>query len=198
MIEIIPTPQEQLLKDIAAFLNKAKIPYMITGSLSVIRYGRIRASHDIDFILEAPTSEDKRIKEVFQQLPRKEFVVDPIQVQYAVTDTTQFNVFHLPTALKLDFWILKNTPFDKERFKRRKELSVYGTKIAFSSPEDTILKKLLWYEDSKIEKHLIDAAFVYQIQEKNLDKKYLLTWSKNHKTQKLLSELADINLDLYY
>lgn len=47
------TLQEQLLKDITALLYKEKIPYMITGSLSVISYGRPRSSHDIDFIVEA-------------------------------------------------------------------------------------------------------------------------------------------------
>lgn len=50
--------------------------------------------------------------------------------------------------------------------------------------EDTILIKLLWYQESKIEKHLIDAAFVYQIQEKNLDIAYLNKWSKKTKNNK--------------
>ncbi len=111
------TLQEQLLKDITAFLVKAKIPYMVTGSLSVILYGRPRASHDIDFLIEA-------------------------------------------------------------------------------KQEDII--KLVWYKESKSEKHFIDAAFVYQIQKDNLDEKYLREWSKQQGTTKLLKEIGIIDLEEYY
>ncbi|HSW96366.1 MAG TPA: hypothetical protein VLF89_00920 [Candidatus Saccharimonadales bacterium] len=108
------TPQEQLLKNITSFLNKIHIQYMVTGSVSVIRYGRQRTSHDIDFIIEAKESDSKRVQEAFQSLPRKEFVVDPLYIVEAVHSASQFNVFHLPTSLKLDFWLLQDTPFDKE------------------------------------------------------------------------------------
>ncbi|KKP80750.1 MAG: hypothetical protein UR81_C0017G0005 [Candidatus Levybacteria bacterium GW2011_GWB1_35_5] len=81
--------------------------------------------------------------------------------------------------LKLDFFLLKNDEFDKSRFQRRKTLNIFGQKMTFASLEDTILIKLLWYKDTKIEKHLIDAAFVYQIQKANLDKSYLLGWVEN-------------------
>jgi len=58
--------------------------------------------------------------------------------------------------------------------------------------------KLLWHKETKIEKHLIDAAFVYQIQEKNLDKQYLKVWTKKQKTQEFLEELRKVNLSFYY
>ena len=44
--------QANLLRDIVHFLDAKKIPYMITGSWSSIYYGRPRASHDIDFVIE--------------------------------------------------------------------------------------------------------------------------------------------------
>ena len=51
--------QEELLKEITSFLHKANIPYMVTGSLSIIFYGRPRASHDIDFVVEAEDKDQK-------------------------------------------------------------------------------------------------------------------------------------------
>ena len=36
--------------------------------------------------------------------------------------------------------------------------------MEMASAEDTILQKLKWFRMGKIEKHLVDAAFVYQIQ----------------------------------
>ncbi|MBI2430542.1 MAG: nucleotidyl transferase AbiEii/AbiGii toxin family protein [Candidatus Levybacteria bacterium] len=190
--------QEQLLKTITSLLEKAHIPYMVTGALSVIFYGRPRASHDIDFVIEAEEKNIPLLVSTFSKLPNQEFIVDPHLIRDAVKRKYMFNLLHLPTMLKLDFFLLESDEFDKSRFQRRKTYKVFGQKMTFASPEDTILIKLLWYKDTKIEKHLIDAAFIYQIQEKQLDKTYLRSWTKKHNTESLLKELKKINLQMYY
>lgn len=192
------TLQEQLLKDITSLLEKAGISYMVTGSLSVILYGRPRASHDIDFIIEAKQGDTGRIKDTFLSLLQSEFLVDTALIETAVKTQRQFNVLHLPTMLKLDFWLLTDEHFDQTRFKRRKAIKAFGQTMMFASPEDTILIKLMWYKDSKSEKHLIDAAFVCQIQKDKLDKAYLKQWAKKQGTIKLLREIAEIDLESYY
>lgn len=190
--------QEQLLKIITSLLQKANIPYMITGSISVVLYGRPRASHDIDFVIEAHEGDMKRILRAFASLPQNEFLVDSMAIKDAIMQKFIFQILHLPTMLKFDFWLLKDEPFDQKRFKRKREVTIFGQPMVFASAEDTILIKLLWYKESKIEKHLIDAAFVFQIQNKNLDKTYLTLWSKKQNTAKLLKELATIDLTKYY
>lgn len=190
--------QEELLKEITTLLQKANIPYMVTGALSVILYGRPRASHDIDFVIEAEKKNASSIEQAFLSLPHNEFVVQSSLITDAVMHKGMFNVLHLPTMLKLDFFLLKNDEFDESRFRRKKTINLFKQKMTFASPEDTILIKLLWYKDSKIEKHLIDAAFVFQIQGDNLDEKYLETWAKKHKTVKLLKEISTIDLEKYY
>lgn len=193
-----PSDQEQLLKVITTLLQKNHIPYMITGALSVIFYGRPRASHDIDFVIEAEEGKIPLLINAFSKLSHREFVVDSTLIKEAVVGKRMFNLLHLPTMLKLDFFLLKNDEFDRSRFQRRKILNVFGQKMTFASPEDTILVKLLWHKDTKIEKHLIDAAFVYQIQKNSLDEKYLLHWAKKHKTINPLRELNKIDLRSYY
>ena len=47
----------------------------------------------------------------------------------------------------------------------------------------------------KIEKHLVDAAFVYQIQKENLDQKYLSLWVKKLGLEKYYQKLGKINLE---
>lgn len=190
--------QEQLLKAITSLLQRAHILYMVTGSVSVIFYGRPRASHDIDFVVDAKRKDIGRITKAFSTLS-DEFLVGAKDIETAIVQNHHgFNVLHLPTMLKLDFWLLKDDAFDKERFRRKKRVKLFGQEMIFASPEDTILKKLLWYRESKIEKHLIDAAFVYQIQGKMLDKNYMQQWAKKHKTTKLLQELQEIDLEKYY
>ncbi|HSW96367.1 MAG TPA: hypothetical protein VLF89_00925 [Candidatus Saccharimonadales bacterium] len=85
-----------------------------------------------------------------------------------------------------------------KRFKRRKDIFVFNQTITFTSPEDIILQKFLWYQDSKIEKHLIDAAFVYQIQKDELDEVYLASWAKRQNTISLLNEIATMDLEEHY
>lgn len=193
-----PVGQEQLLKEVTLLLEKAKIPYMVTGALSVIFYGRPRASHDIDFVIEAEEKDVPTLIDTFQALPHSEFIIDPHLIKDAVVQKRMFNLFHLPTMLKLDFFLLQDNAFDRERFRRRKELDLFGQKMTFASPEDTVLIKLQWYKETKIEKHLIDAAFVYQIQEAILDFPYVKAWARKQKTEHLLQKLKTIDLEQYY
>lgn len=188
--------QKQLLKSVTAFLSNQKIPYMITGAWSVIYYGRPRASHDIDFVVEVDIKKIKHILQAFQKLS-DEYLIQTDQIQDAISNKSMFNILHLPTGLKFDFWILQNDEFDVIRFARRKRVKLINQYMHIATAEDTILKKLLWYKESKIEKHFVDAAFIYQIQ-KNMDESYLWHWAKKQKTAKFLKELGKIDLEKYY
>lgn len=133
---------------------------MITGAWSVIYYGRPRASHDIDFVVEINQKDIKKTLLAVRNLS-EDFLIQ----------TDMLSILHLPTALKLDFWLLTEDLFDKSRFSRKRRVKILDQFMEISSPEDTILQKLRWYKEAKIEKHLIDAAFVYQVQKK--------TWTGN-------------------
>lgn len=188
--------QAALLIEIASFLDKHAIPYMITGALSVVFYGRPRASHDIDFIVEIKKEEVKKVIEAFKSLPTV-YSVQPETIEEAVEKKNMFNVIYLPSYLKLDFWLLTNEEFDQQRFKRRITVDLLDHKMTLTTPEDTIIQKLLWYKEAHIEKHLVDAAFVLKIQEDKLDKKYLENWIKKLKLTKLYKSLDKINLGLH-
>ena len=190
------TNQEQLLTSLTSFLKKNKIPFMLTGAWSVIYYARPRASHDIDLVVELKEKEIPRILKVFKKLSSK-YLVQLDDIKDAIEKKDMFNIIHLPTMLKIDFWLLKDDLFDKERFSRRKKVKLLGQSMWIASAEDAILKKLEWYKMSKLEKHLIDAAFVYQIQEKNLDNNYLKKWVKKMKLRGLFNKLAKIDLGEY-
>lgn len=190
------TDQGDLLKEIALFLDKNKIPYMLTGAWSVVYYGRPRASHDIDFIVEISKEDTDKVIKNLRTLS-SEFLFQEEAVIEAVESKGMFNVIHLPTYLKLDFWLLKDNKFDRQRFSRREKVKLLNQFMYISSPEDTILKKLLWYKEAQIEKHLVDAAFVYQIQKDQLDMKYINKWVKKLKIGNMFEELKEIDLEKY-
>jgi len=190
------TDQTDLLKAISSFLHEHKIPYMLTGALSVVYYGRPRASHDIDFVVEIHQSDLKKIVSIFKKLPT-EFLLQPEAIKEAVIKKNMFNVIYLPTYTKLDFWLLTDDLFDKERFKRRRRVKLLGQTMTITTVEDTLIQKLRWYKEARIEKHLIDAAFVYQIQKKDLDIKYLMHWIKKLSLTRFFQKLNTIDLEPY-
>lgn len=188
--------QAQLLKVITAQLKKNRVPYMITGAWSAIYYGRPRASHDIDFVVELGRQDLAKVLSIFSPLS-DDFFIQKEAIKEAVLEKSMFNVIHLPTTLKLDFWILTDEPFDKSRFRRKRKVKILDQPMVMASAEDTILQKLRWYKMGKIEKHLVDAAFVYQIQKKNLDMGYLADWVRKLGLGKYFRQLAKINLEEY-
>lgn len=190
------TDQGKLLKKVTSFLEKNKIPYMITGAWSAVYYSRPRASHDIDFVVELSKKDIKRVLFSFNKLSEA-FLVQADDIKEAIIKKGIFAMIHLPTMLKLDFWVLKGEAFDKLRFSRRRKVKILNQFMWMASAEDTILQKLRWYKKGEIEKHLIDAAFVYQIQKKNLDKKYLSFWVKRLALGRNYKKLGKINLEEY-
>lgn len=169
---------------------------MITGAWSVIYYGRPRASHDIDFVVEIHKEDIERILKVVNILSA-DFSYESDAIRTAIEDRSVFQILHLPTYLKFDLWLLKADQFDQTRFKRKKLVKLLDQSMFIASVEDTILQKLRWYRAAKIEKHIVDAAFVYQIQQKNLDRKYLSKWAKELKLTGYLSQLLKIDLEKF-
>lgn len=188
--------QSDLIKIVAGWLNKAGIGYMLTGAWSVIYHGRIRISHDLDFVVEMKKLD---VQKLVSELARsgKGFLYQDFGIREAVDKQGMFMVSYLPTSDKIDFWLLKDDDFDRSRFKRRLKVKVWGEYMYITSAEDTILQKLKWYSSGKREKDIVDAAFVWQLQKK-LNKKYICKWAKKLGVVKYLTELDRINLEDHY
>ena len=188
--------QNDLLKLVAKWLDEIGVKYMLTGAWSVIYYGRVRTSHDLDFVVEIKESETDKLVKTFERAG-EDFWFQPDAIKEAVEKKQMFMVRYMPSGDKIDFWLVKQTEFDRQRLKRRVQVVAWGQKIYLSSAEDTIVQKLKWYGMSKIEKHLVDAAFVWQLQNK-LDRTYIKQWAEKLKVSKYLPKLAKINLEDYY
>jgi hypothetical protein len=87
-----------------------------------------------------------------------------------------FNVIHAEWIVKADFIVRKDTAYRKVELDRRRWLEVAGTAIAFVSPEDLILSKLVWGEDSHSELQRKDVRQLVEAVE-DLDWDYLQAWA---------------------
>ena len=87
-------------------------------------------------------------------------------------------MLHLASGLKIDFIILTDSEFDRSRQQRGRRLGVLPDRaVSFASPEDVILKKMVYYEQGGSEKHLRDIAGVIRIQGQALDRTYIEAWA---------------------
>lgn len=75
--------------------------------------------------------------------------------------------------------MLTDEPFDRSRFARRQPHDVAGVRVAISTPEDTILQKLVWIQRwGGGEKHFGDALRVYEVQAATIDRAYVESWAE--------------------
>lgn len=179
--------EQELLVDCLRRLNAAGITYMVTGSMASNYWGIPRSTHDLDFVLQLPPSVIPALTKTFS----KDFYLDEQAIRAAYQPPHQFNAIDNRSNLKVDFWLLRNVPFEREMFSRRRQVSVLGVQAWMASPEDVILHKLHWNNLAPSERQLKDAAGIVAVQRDSLDLNYLRDWAKeigvSGKLQEILS-----------
>ena len=166
--------QQELLKRVVAVLDSAAVPYMLTGSTVSSLQGEPRASHDIDFVVECS---EAAVPELTAAFPAPEFYFSDDAARDAIRRLSMFNLLHVDTGDKVDFWLLTPEPFDRSRFSRRISEEMFGASLWVSAPEDTILAKLRWCQMAGgSEKQFNDALRVYEVQMPQLNLEYLSRW----------------------
>jgi hypothetical protein len=167
--------QQELLSRVTRSLDDLGIDYMLTGSYASSIQGEPRSTHDIDLVVALTPSDVDQLVEAF---PDPEFYLSPPAMREAIERRGMFNVIHMESGYKVDFWILKDLPFDALRFARKRPETAWGIVLKVSTPEDTILAKLRWAKESGgSEKQFTDALRIYEVQYPLLDMAYLDDWA---------------------
>lgn len=162
---------------------------MLTGSVASSLQGEPRATHDIDFVVAIESAAAVPLAAAF---PPDDFYIEEAGILRAIRDKTMFNLIDTVTGDKVDFWILKDDPYDRSSFSRRMSVTFSGVEIAVSSPEDTILSKLRWAKlCGGSEKQFTDSLRVFEVQYARLDLEYLATWADQLGVEKLLAQIEE-------
>ncbi|KPJ56580.1 hypothetical protein AMJ49_04505 [Parcubacteria bacterium DG_74_2] len=162
------------------------MPYIITGGIAVAAWGRVRATFDIDIVIEIKEEKISPLMDALRELSKAGYI-DKKMAKQALRDRGEFNFIDPQTGLKIDFWVRKDEPFAKNEFDRRVSKNIKGQKIYFISPEDLILRKLQWHKLSEISKHLEDIESILKISKVDLN--YLKIWAEKQSTIKILNKL---------
>jgi hypothetical protein len=165
--------ESDFLVDVLGRLNTAGVEYMLTGSMASNYWGIPRTTHDLDFVLVMKPDQVDRLVAAFTV----GFFVQPDSVRSAFRPPFQFNVLDEQSALKADFWLLRDDAFEQTAFGRRVQMNLFGVAAWIATAEDIILHKLYWNRLTASERQLGDAAGVYAVQSDSLDVQHLRHWA---------------------
>jgi hypothetical protein len=169
--------QLDLLRLVAETLDRLEIPYAITGSMACIVYGEPRQTHDIDVVVKVGLD---RIAALCAAFPEPEYYVSLEAARDAVRHSSQFNVIHPASALKVDFIVAGNSALDQSRMQRVRRMRIGpdpGGEPSYMAPEDVIIKKLDFYREGGSDKHLRDIAGIITTMGGDLDLSYIEQWA---------------------
>jgi len=147
------TAELEVLQDAIARLERAGIPYMLTGSVALSYYAEPRMTRDADLVVELAGVDAKSVATLFTP----DYYVSQADVERAIAARTMFNVLHLEKVVKLDLIVRKDTPYRRQEFERRRRVQMPGFQAWIVSREDLILSKLAWAKESGSELQLRDV-----------------------------------------
>lgn len=165
--------EQEFLVDVLRRLNQAGIEYMLTGSMASNIWGTPRTTHDLDFVVLLQPDQVDQFTAAFED----GFFIQRESVRGVFQPPYQFNVLDGQSALKTDFWLLRQSEFEREMFRRRLSLELFGVQAWVATPEDVLLHKLYWNRLTPSERQLLDAAGVFAVQADDLDLDYLKLWA---------------------
>ena len=156
-------------------LDRAQIPYMLTGSFASSLHGTPRATQDIDLVIA--TSLDRLLVFV-RSLPVDRYYVSEAAAVEAHRNEGMFNVLDLSTGWKVDLILRKSRPFSCEEFERRTAEDVGGVRLYVASPEDVIVAKMEWAKRGGSARQIEDAAGILRVRGGELDRDYIERWTR--------------------
>lgn len=166
---------EELLAHARDVCDRLGLTYLVVGSTATIAYGEPRFTNDIDIVIDLPATQ---LDEFCAGFPAADFYISESAAADAIRRKAQFNVIHPVSGLKIDFIVLSDSPFDLSRRGRRRDLPVLEEGPTwFASPEDVVLKKLVYFKEGGSDKHLRDIAGVLQMQAEKFDREYVAKWA---------------------
>jgi hypothetical protein len=188
-----PTPLRPMqnlvdIREVIRILNNLAIPYALGGSMASSLHGIERYTRDGDLTVEPfPGREDD-----FAAAFGPDWYVSVSAARDANQRRAYFNVINTATGFKVDLFVRKDQPFEREAMARRVSFTPPeqpDQPIFVHSAEDVILFKLRWYRlgGEVIDQQWTDVLNVMKVQIAKLDRIYLDHWASDLGVSDLLA-----------
>ena len=170
----MPEPELSLL--FLRPLNRIGGRYIVSGSVASILYGEPRLTNDVDFVIFLRDADIARLQEVF---PAPEFYLPPkeiIAAEIARPARGYFNVIHAETGFKAYFYLAGRDELNAWGFRNSRKMMYRGESITVAPPEYVILRKLEYFREGGLDKHLRDIRAMLAVSGDQLDRPALEEW----------------------
>jgi hypothetical protein len=154
-------------------LEHLGISYMVTGSLASAFYGEPRSTQDLDIVVHAGEAE---LLELGRLLREAGLYCDDIAITEALAVRGMFNAIDAASGWKIDFIVLKDTPFYRHSFSGRRLLQFGGAPLHLIRAEDIVIAKLEWARLGGSERQIRDVVGVLMVQGSTIDRSYIEGW----------------------
>lgn len=181
------------LEPVVDVLERLGVRYQVGGSVASSVHGMARATMDVDIVAEL---EEAHVGELVGSL-QPGYFVDERLVRSAVRDRSSFNMIHQATVMKVDVFLPKQRPYDRQALARGIDETLADDTeariIKVAAPEDVILAKLEWYRlgNETSERQWADVLGVLRVQRDRLDVDYMKRWAADLDVGDLLKRALD-------
>jgi hypothetical protein len=148
--------------EIIATLERLDIPYVIIGAFAGTSYGIIRATYDVDIVVDL---QDSKIDLLAESYPGPRYYADPYQMRESIAHGMMFNIIDSTMGDKVDLIPITMQPSYQfalqNRIRREFPLSSETLSSAwFARPEDVIVGKLMAWDEGRSFKHESDIQVI--------------------------------------
>jgi hypothetical protein len=173
----LPAPLTVVL-GVIDFLEDLGTRYHLGGSFASAVHGVPRQTMDADIVVDLDA---ERVVQLVDRL-KNDFYVDPEVAADAVSRRGSFNVIHLASGFKVDFFVKGNSDFDEGELDRSELCQIIEDpprSVYVKTAEDTILRKLQWYTagGSVSDRQWRDVLGVIMTGGADIDRNYLRDWA---------------------
>jgi hypothetical protein len=164
---------------------------MVSGSVATIEYGEPRATLDVDIAILLETDQADQMPAMFSE---PEYYCPPADVLHSELSRPSrghFNVIHIPSGLKADFYPSRNHPLFDWAMSNRRKILIAGQDVLFAPPEYVVLWKLEFFREGAGDKHLRDIKGILAVSQDEIDKPFISIWAHKLGLGGIWEELID-------
>lgn len=173
-----------VLDTVVRLLDRAEIPYLLTGAIVRNIFAEVRTSRDLDVVIHPDHTDPARLRALFEDVgvsvegPRKGGLGERLVL---ATDP-------VPT----DLWLAPDTPLHRSEFEHAVSRDLGGRTLVVTHPQDFVLRKLVNTKIRRASHDLDDAYQVLLFAWEMIDADQLIEDAAIHRVQGKARELVDL------
>ncbi len=144
-------------------LLASSVEWMVVGGVAAIVYGEPRFTQDIDIVATIRPAQAEAFAALF---PGDAFYCPPVEV---IVDEAKrdafghFNVLHLETDARADFYLAGQDALARRGLDGRRRVEIAGITVPLAAPEYIMLSKLRIRRQGASERHLRDVRAMLRV-----------------------------------